>query len=83
MQYYETYNSVVYENGDKNSLNFNAMVMIKEKNFKVGHPIVFLANDNANISRHNYVRVYVSFLAAIVFDSNKSSSGLNTFVYKT
>ena len=81
MQYCATYNSVVHENGDKNSLNFNAVVMIKKQNFKVGHSIMFLANDYANISRHNYV--YMSFLAATGFDCNKSSSGLNTFVYKT
>jgi len=41
MQYYATYNSVVYGNRDKNLLNFNAVVMTKKQNFRVGHPIVF------------------------------------------
>ena len=57
------------------------MMMTMKQNFKVGHPIVFLINDYVNISRHNYV--YTSFLAATFFNSNKLSSGLNTFVYKT
>jgi len=81
MQYYATYNSVINENGDKNSLNFNAMAMMKKQNFRVGHPIVFGINDYVNIRRHIYVYMY--FLAASFFDCNKSSSGLNMFVYKT
>jgi hypothetical protein len=61
----------VYENGDKNSLNFNAvmmmiMKMVEKQNFKIGHPIVFLINDSVNISRHNYVYMY--FIAATCFD---------------
>jgi len=48
--------AVVYENGDKKiHLILISVLMTKKQNFEVGHPIVFLANDYANISRHNYV----------------------------